>query len=374
MRENILAINPGATSTKLGIFKGKRIVGEEKIEHDHQELQEFKCINDQFKPRLEHILAFMSKKYDLQTLKAVVGRGGLLRPIPSGTYIITENMLEDLRDGYAGEHACNLGGQLAWTIGKMAGVDAYIVDPVVVDEMDDMARFSGIPLIERKSIFHALNIRAMSILVAAEKGFQLDQENIIVAHMGGGFSVCAIRKGRIIDVSNGLEEGSFTTERSGSLPVLELIRLAYSGKYTYDQLKRMLVGQGGLVAYLGTNDCRKAFEMIEKGNKYAESVINAMAYQLSKEIGAMAAILDGNVKHIILTGGVAKSGYIISEIEKHVSFIAPVVVKPGEDELRALNEGVLRVLSGNEKVRIYENEVKQYSGNPACEYMKTSTC
>lgn len=357
MRDVILTINPGSTSTKIGLFKEKEMVESKKINHDTDELQKFKCINDQLDFRLKYILNFLSNKYDLQTFRAIVGRGGLLKPIPSGTYLISENMLKDLREGCAGEHASNLGGQLAALIAKMTGTDGYIVDPIVVDEMDEIARFSGLPQIERKSIFHALNIKAVSVRVAEEKRFKLDDENLIVVHMGGGSSVCAMKKGRIVDVTNALEEGSFTPERTGSLPVLELIRLAYSGKYTCDDLKKMLIGRGGLVGYMGTNDCRQVFEMAQKGNKSAELVISAMVYQLSKEIGAMATVLEGRVKYIILTGGIAYQKEIMSAIEKRVSFIAPVIIEAGEDELSAMNEGVLRVLDGREQAKIYENSI-----------------
>lgn len=357
MRDSVLAINPGSTSTKLAIFKGKNLIIEEKIKHSTEELDAFSGINDQLEFRLNQTIDFINKKYDIDSFSAVVGRGGLLRPIPKGTYLVTDFMLKDLKDGFAGDHASNLGGQIASIIAKQAGAKAYIVDPVVVDEFDEVARLSGMPEIQRKSILHALNIRATAIKVAEEECISLDDENMIVAHLGGGSSVCAMKKGRMIDATNGVEEGAFTPERAGDIPVLELIKLAYSGKYSHDELKKKLVGQGGLVAYLGTNDCSLAISMAKMGNNKAALVLDAMAYATAKQIGAMATVLCGNVKCIVLTGGVAYNEEIIKAIIKRIKFIAPVIVKPGEDEMGALNQGVLRVVHGQEEAKIYEDEI-----------------
>lgn len=358
-RKYVLAINPGSTSTKVAIYQGKEKVILKKIEHKASELEKFDKITDQYEYRLKLIMDWLEEEgIKTSSLVAVVGRGGLLRPMPGGTYLVTDKMIEDLKVGIQGEHASNLGGMLAKGIADKEGIKAYIVDPVAVDEFDDIARISGMPEITRRSLLHALNIKAVSHRAAEELGEKLENLNLIVAHLGGGISVAPVKKGKIVDVNNANEMGPFSPERTGGLPVGDLIKMCYSGKYTYKEIKTKIKGKGGLVGYLGTNDAKEVVEMIKNGDKKAKLVFDAMAYQIGKEIGAMATVLEGKVDRIILTGGLAYSDLLTDYIKNMVSFIAPVIIYPGEDEMEALNSGVLRVLSGQEKEKVYENEVK----------------
>ncbi len=359
LRTNVLVINPGSTSTKVAIFKGDENVIQYNLSHSSQELDKFDKITDQYEYRKNMIVEWMlSEGYKLEALAAVVGRGGLLRPMPSGTYTVTPGMIEDLKIGVQGEHASNLGGLIARSIADMAGVEAYIADPVAVDEFGEVARVSGMPELKRKSLVHALNIRAIAHNVAHEKGCKINDLNLIVAHLGGGISVVPMKKGKIIDANNANEMGPFSPERVGGLPVGDVAKLCFSGKYTEKEMKIKMRGKGGLVAYLDTNDAREVLKRIEAGDAYAKLIFEAMGYQIAKEIGMMATVLKGDVDAIVLTGGVAYSKYLTDYIEEHVSFIAPVLVKAGEDEMKALNEGYLRVVSGEEPAKIYENEVK----------------
>ncbi len=359
MREYVLAINPGSTSTKVALFKGAENVLQKNLDHSSAELAEFKSITDQYEYRRDMIAAWMaSEGYHPDQLLAVVGRGGLLKSMPSGTYVVTEPMMEDLRIGVQGDHASNLGGLIAHGIAMMAGIPAYIVDPVAVDEFEDIARISGMPEIQRKSLAHALNVRAVAFNAAKDLGRPMEEMNLVVAHLGGGISIVPLKKGKMVDANNANEMGPFSPERTGSLPVGDLAKLCFSGKYTADEIKQKIRGKGGLVAYLGTNDAREVLKMIESGDVHAKLVFEAMGYQIAKEIGAMATVLKGDVNAIILTGGVAYSKYLTDYISERVAFIAPVILKPGEDEMWALNEGVLRVMSGQEDAKIYENEVK----------------
>jgi len=359
MSKYVLAINPGSTSTKVAIFQGNENLLQKDLSHATEELDKFDKITDQFDYRKQIILDWMTDEgYALEDLKAVVGRGGLLKPMPSGTYTVTDVMVEDLKIGIQGEHASNLGGLIARAIAETVDAPAYIVDPVAVDEFEDIARISGMPEIKRKSLLHALNVKAIAHRVAKEKNTTVDQLNMVIAHIGGGISVVPLRKGRMIDANNANEMGPFSPERAGGLPIGDLAKLCFSGKYkSMKELKPHLRGKSGMVAYLGTNDVREALKMIEAGDKKAELVLDAMAYQISKEIGAMATVLKGNIDAVVLTGGVAYADYITSRIKESVGFIAEVIVKPGEDEMLALNEGVLRVENG-EPVKIYENEVE----------------
>ncbi len=352
----MLVINPGSTSTKIAVFEDTKSIFEETLRHSSEEIAQYKTIFEQYDFRKDVILKAVEKAgIDIKTLSAVVGRGGLLKPIEGGTYEVNEAMLEDLKVGVMGQHASNLGGIIAHEIAKSINKPAYIVDPVVVDEMEEIARVSGIPDIKRKSIVHALNQKAVAKRYAKEKGIKYDELNLIVAHMGGGISVGAHKKGKIVDVNNALDgEGPFSPERSGSLPVGDLVKMCYSGKYTYEQVKKMICGKGGFVAYLGTNDARDVEKMMNEGNKEAEIVFKAMAYQVAKEIGACAAVLHGKVDAVILTGGLAYGKTFVEWIKEKVSFIGNVVVYPGEDELLALAEGGYRVLSGEEKAGIYK--------------------
>ncbi len=295
------------------------------------------------------------KNVPFERIKAVVGRGGLVRPIEGGTYIVTEQMVADLKKGIMGDHPSNCGGLIAYAISKLLGCPAYIVDPVVVDELQDIARISGMPLIERKSIFHALNQKAVAREAAKKLGKKYRECNLIVAHMGGGITVGAHAKGKVIDVNNGLDgDGPFSPERSGGVPIGDLIKVAFSGTYTYPEMKQLIKGHGGMVAYLGTHDLRVVEDRIEKKNDaQARLIYEAMAYQVAKEIGAMSTVLFGKVDAIALTGGVAKSERFVELIKKRVSHLAPVFVFPGEEEMKALAFGALRVLRGEEQAKTY---------------------
>jgi butyrate kinase len=358
-RENLLVINPGSTSTKVAVFRKSENIVQKNLSHSTDELAKYEKITDQFQYRQEMILEWLKEeKIEVESLVAVVGRGGLLKPMPGGTYKVTDAMIADLKIGVQGEHASNLGGIIAKGIADGQGIPSFIVDPVAVDEFPDIARISGLPELPRKSLVHALNIKAVGRRAARDMGKDLTDVNFIVAHLGGGISIAPVEKGRIIDVNNANEGGPFSPERAGGLPVGDVIKLCYSGKYTQAEMKKMTVGKAGLVGYLGTNDARDAIKMIENGDKKAELVFDAMAYQIAKEIGAMAAVLKGKVDAIVLTGGIAYSNLLCEKISRRVHFIAPVKIYAGEDEMLALAEGTQRILSGVEQAKIYENEVK----------------
>ncbi|MDD2573041.1 MAG: butyrate kinase [Bacillota bacterium] len=352
----LLVINPGSTSTKIAIFDNEKPVFEEVIRHSTEELAPYPTIYSQYQYRKDIILETLSKKdINLTKLSAVVGRGGLLQPIPSGTYEVNDKMIEDLRVGLFGQHASSLGGILAREIASQLNIPSYIVDPVVVDELEDIARVSGLPEIERVSIFHALNQKAVARRAARDLEKPYESLNLIVTHMGGGISIGAHKKGRVVDVNNALDgEGPFSPERAGSLPLEGLIGLCYSGRYTLEEMNKKVVGKGGLVAHLKTNDAQEVERMIEVGDKHAELVYRAMAYQIAKEIGSAAAVLQGKADAIVLTGGIAYSKMLTGWIIESVEFIAPVMIYPGEDEMTALAEGGLRVLRGEEKAKQYE--------------------
>lgn len=351
----ILAINPGSTSTKIAIFDDEKLVMEETLRHPTEEINKYPHIFDQYDFRKNVILDTLNEKgINLTKLSAVVGRGGLLKPMEGGTYSVGEAMIEDLKVGVLGEHASNLGGIIAQEIAGKLNIPAFIVDPVVVDEMHAVARISGMPELDRKSIFHALNQKAVARRASTEMNRRYDDCNFIVAHMGGGISVGAHEKGRVIDVNNALDgEGPFSPERSGGLPVGDLVKLCFSGKLSHGDLKKKIKGQGGLVAYLNTNDGREVTRMIAEGHPDAELIYKAMAYQVAKEIGMCAAVLKGNVDAVILTGGLAYDKTFISWITERVSFIGNVIVYPGEDEMSALALGGLRVLRGEETAQVY---------------------
>lgn len=353
----ILTINPGSTSTKVAFFEDDREVWNQTQRYDVDVLKEFNGIMAQEEFRLSEIKKMIGENgTSLSDIDAVVGRGGLLSPIPGGTYEVNELMLNDVRSCKYGEHASNLGAPLALSLAKEGGCEkAFIVDPVVVDELVPEARLSGLAEIERRSIWHALNQKAVARRAASEMGKRYEEVNLIVAHMGGGISVGAHEKGNVIDVNNALDgEGPFSPERAGSLPVGGLCRLAYSGEYDLDELRRKMVGNGGLVAHLGTNDLREVQKMIDAGNEKAKLVFDSLVLQISKEIGSRAAVLSGKVDSIVLTGGLAYSEELVSRIQKKVSYIADVKVFPGEDEMKALADGGLRVIKGEEKAREYK--------------------
>ena len=351
----ILVINPGSTSTKVALFSNEQLLFDKKIEHSSEELSVFHKVIDQYEFRLNIILSFLKEKgIDYSTLGAVVGRGGLLKPIPSGTYRVNEKMLEDLRKGVSGEHASNLGGLLAHGIVENLSIPAYIVDPVVIDEMKPIARISGMPEIPRISILHALNQKAVARKAALDLGKKYEKVNFIIAHLGGGISVGIHCKGKVVDVNNALNgEGPFTPERSGGIPVGGLVNLCFSRKFTNDEIMKKIKGKGGLVAYLNTNDVREVVKMIGQGDKKAKLILEAMAYQVAKEIGAAAIVLKGQIDAIILTGGIAYANEFVDLIKDRVSFLSLVMIYPGEEEMLALCEGALRVLKEKEVEKIY---------------------
>ena len=355
MAYKLLIINPGSTSTKVGVYQDEKQILEETIRHSSQEIMEYETVYDQFEFREELILQVLKDKgFDINELDAVVGRGGSMKPVESGTYTVNKAMLEDLRFRPQTEHASNLGAIISNKIAKSINIPAFIVDPVVVDELDEVARVSGLPEIERKTGFHALNQKAVAKRFAKETDKNYGDLNLLVAHMGGGVSVGAHKNGRIVDVNHGSQEGPFTPERAGDLPTEDLVKLCYSGKYTLEEIKKVLLGKGGIEAYLGTNDFREVEERALSGDVKAKSIFDAFIYQMGKEISKYAAVLCGDIDAIILTGGIAYSKSVTQGIKKMISFIAPVVVYPGEDELLALAQGGLRVLSGVEKAKEYK--------------------
>ena len=349
-----LIINPGSTSTKIGVFEDESLLFDETLRHTTEEIAQYDKIVDQIDFRKDVILNFLKEKdVDIKSFDVIVGRGGLLKPIPSGTYAVTDKLVEDLKNAVGGEHASNLGGILAKEIADEIGVPSYIVDPVVVDELSDVARLSGVPELPRVSIFHALNQKAVAKRYAKEIGKRYDLLNLIVVHMGGGVSVGAHTGGKVVDVFNALSgDGAFSPERAGAVPPGALVDLCFSGKYTQKEVKKMLIGNGGFNAYLHTNDAREVYQK-SLTDEYAKTVLDAFVYQVSKDIGAMSTVLKGKVDQIILTGGIAHGEQVTHDISERVGFIAPVTIYPGEDELLALAQGALRVMNGEEEARIY---------------------
>lgn len=350
----LLIVNPGSTSTKVAIYDGDTPIKSVTVRHEPAELAGFADVLDQYAYRKEVIYGVLKDLgEDGSSFAAVVGRGGLCKPIPGGVYQVSPQMLDDLRHSALGRHASSLGGLIAYEIANELGIPSFIVDPPMVDEVEPVARISGLPEIARKSLFHALNQKAAARKAAEELGRPYEELNLIVAHLGGGITIGAHAKGRVVDVNNGLEEGPMSPERSGSLPVGDLIRLCFSGRYTERDLLRRVAGHGGLLAYLGTNDGRAIEAMIARGNTEAELYYRAMAYQVTKEIGACAAVLCGAVDALVMTGGLAASSMLMTWIRERVSFIAPILLFPGEFEMEALAKGALRVLRGQEQVRQY---------------------
>jgi butyrate kinase len=323
------------------------------VQHDDAELEQFRGCSTlaqaDFRAGLiAHALA--AAGYDARRLAAVGGRGGFLPPLPCGTYLVDGAMVEELRLAKRGEHACNLGGVLALRFARAAGVNAYIVDPVTADEWQPCARISGSPLVPRLAVGHVLNTKAVARRFARERGRAYEDVRLIVIHLGSGITVSAHRGGRMID-NNTPEEGPMGPDRSGSLPVRELIKVSSSGAYTQKQLDRKVFGEGGLFAYLGTRDLKEVERRMDAGDGAAAAVYDAMIYQIAKEAGAMAAVLEGRVDAVLLTGGMAHSERLVSGLKAYIDWIAPVTVYPGEDELRSLAEGVFRVLDGEEQAK-----------------------
>lgn len=354
---HVLAINPGSTSTKIAVFVNTKIIFLKSIPHNCEELQKFKRISDQFRYRQEIVLEELKNaNIDIRNIQAVVGRGGLLKPIKSGIYNINEQMKKDLLEGVLGEHASNLGGLIADEIAcQLPNARAFIADPVVVDELEDVARIAGHPEFKRVSIFHALNQKATARSYARLLNKKYQDLNLIIAHMGGGISVGAHKHGRVIDVNQALDgEGPFSPERSGTLPVLDLARYCFKEGSTLAKVKKMITGGGGYVAYFGTNNAYEIELLAIDGDQKARLIQDAMSYQIGKEIGAMAAVLQGEVDGIILTGGIANNPFVAEYIKKMVSFIAPVIIYPGEDEMHALAMNGLMVLKGEVVPKEYD--------------------
>ena len=350
-----LIINPGSTSTKIGVFEDETLLFEETLRHSTEEIAQYASIVDQKDFRKQIILDLLKEKnFDIKSLQVIVGRGGMLKPIPVGTYAVSDALLEDLKIGKQGQHASNLGGILAREIGDSIGVPSYIVDPVVVDELMPISRYSGVPELPRTSVFHALNQKAVAKRYAKEQGKAYDSLNLIVVHMGGGVSVGAHEKGRVIDVFNALDgDGAFSPERAGAVPSGALIKMCFSGQYTEKEVYKKIVGNGGFNAYVGTNDMRDVEKMVQGGDKKAAEVREAFIMQVSKNIGSMACVLKGKVDQIIITGGIAYDKVVVAGLTERAGFIAPITVYPGEDELLALAQGALRVMNGEEKAMEY---------------------
>jgi butyrate kinase len=350
----ILAINPGATSTKIGLLAGSVWRLRQTIPHDVADLARFDRVVDQYQYRLDLVRKALNEhSVSPEDLTAVVARGGMLRPVPGGTYLINAEMIKDLEACTYGTHVSNLAAIIAYNMSRPLGIPCFIVDPVAVDEFWPLSRLSGLPVLPRKSQSHALNMKAVAHRVANELGRPYADLNLITVHLGSGISVGAHLKGRMVDVNNANMEGPFAPERCGTVPAFDLVKLCFSGKYTEKQLLNLLTREGGLYAYLGTKDCRVVEERIAAGDEKARLVLDTMCYQVAKEVGAMAAALEGQVDRIIITGGIAYSEYVVSRIVKRVSFLAPVSVVPGEEELESLAEGALRVLNGEEQPQEY---------------------
>ena len=350
-----LIINPGSTSTKIGVFEDETLLFEETLRHSTEEIAQFANIVDQKDFRKKIITDLLeSKNFDIKSLNVVVGRGGMLKPIPGGTYAVSEELLADLKAGVQGQHASNLGGILAKEIGDSIGVPSYIVDPVVVDELMPIARYSGVPELPRVSIFHALNQKAVAKRYAKEIGKAYESLRLIVVHMGGGVSVGAHENGRVIDVFNALDgDGAFSPERAGGVPNGALIKMCFSGKYTEKEVYGKMVGKGGFNAYLGTNDMREVTKQADGGDEKAIEAKQAFLLQVAKDIGSMACVLNGKVDQIIVTGGIAYGADVVAALKERAEWIAPFTVYPGEDELLALAQGALRVLNGEEESKSY---------------------
>ncbi len=351
----VLAINPGSTSTKIGVFEDEKQLFELTLRHSSEELEQYEKVIDQLDWRTQMVQdALKEADFDVNELSAVIGRGGILRPMDSGIYEVNDTMRGDLKCATT-EHASNLGALIASRVAESVGVKAYIADPVVVDELDDVARLSGLPQCPRRSVFHALNQKATARLHCKNMGWEYEKKNLVITHMGGGISVAAHKRGRIVDVTNALDgEGTFSPERSGYLPAAAVADMCFSGEYTREQIQKLIAGKGGLVAHIGSNAFGASLKQAQETNdEHALLVLEAMLYNVAKNIGAMAAALGGDVDAVILTGGIVYNQPVIDYLEERCSFIAPVTAYPGEDELGALVRNVLGVLSGEVEPKIY---------------------
>ena len=352
----ILAINPGSTSTKVALFEDEELLYKETIRHKQKEMITFEFVKDQTEFRLKLIEKFLKKvKTDLESIDAFIGRGGLMKPVKSGVYLVNDRMIEDLMSNKFGEHASNLGGVLAKELADKVDKPAYIADPVVVDEMSSVAKISGLNGISRRPIWHALNQKAVGKKYAEKIGSKYENLNLIIAHLGGGISVGLHKHGRVTDVNNALDgDGPFSPERTGSLPVGEVYELAFSGQYTLDQIKKLNYGFGGLVSYLNTSDAEEVSDMISEGHLFAKRVMKAMVYQIAKEIGSLYAVTRGNLDAIIITGGLAYNQDVLQPLLEYLDHLGEIIVFPGEDELESLAFNVMQIQNNKQELKIYE--------------------
>jgi butyrate kinase len=354
---SVLVINPGSASTKLALYEDETPAWKAIQSYSHEQLASFKSAMEQLEMRYEDVMdVIRGKELDVHTLSAVVSRGGPFKPLQSGTYRICRELLDDILAGRVQtEHISNIGVFIADRLTSHSDIPSFFVDPVSVDEMETLARFSGMSELERKSLVHALNVKAVARKVAARLGRNLNGCRFVIANLGSGFSICPMKKGRIVDVNNAAEEGPFSTERTGTLPVGSFAKLCYSGKYSYPEMKMKIFGGGGMVSYLGTNDAKAVEKRIAEGDGRSELVFKAMAYQIAKEIGAMATVLHGKIDGVILTGGLSHSKMLVKWVRERIAFLGPVFVLPGEFEMESLAAGALRVLKGREKAKSYGN-------------------
>ena len=351
----VLALNPGSTSTKIAVYEEETCLFEEVIRHSKEDLAPFVTIYDQYEYRRDMVAQALQKHgYKVTDLDAVVGRGGALKSIPGGTYSVNDLMVDDLYHRVQTQHASNLGGLIARGLADPHSLPSFIVDPVCVDEMQPLARISGWPEMPRRSIFHALNLKATARRAAKDLGKRMEETTLVMGHLGGGISFAVQQRGRMIDVQNPMDGGAFSPERSGYLPLSPLVELCFSGQYSFDEVMKKMIGKGGLSAHLGTVDAREVEAMIDAGDEKAALVFEAMAYQIAKELGAMATVVGGKFDAMVLTGGLAYSKRLVAMVRARVEFMGKLMVYPGEDELMALAEGALRVLHGEESAKIFE--------------------
>lgn len=356
MAKKILVINPGSTSTKVAVYEDENVLFEKTLRHSTEEIQKFDSIPAQRDWRKDIIDEFLKENnFDVKELDAVVGRGGLVKPVEGGTYTVNDALEKDLTAGVAGQHASNLGGLISKEIATPLGIPSFIVDPTTVDELEPLARYTGNPEFPKTVIWHALNQKAVARRYAAEIGSRYEDLNLIICHLGGGLSIGAHRKGKCIEVNNSLDgNGPFSPERSGDLPSGQLVKMCYSGKYTQDEMYKKICGKGGFTAYYGTNDARAIEDDMAAGKAEARELYDAYCYGIAKEVGALSTVLKGEVDAVLVTGGIAYSKYVIEQIAERVSWIAPVKQYGGEDEMLALTQGVLRVLNGEEAAKEYK--------------------
>lgn len=363
MGYKILAINPGSTSTKIAVYEDENMLFSKSISHSASELENYKSITDQFEMRKERILNILKENdFNKSDLSAIVGRGGILPPVKSGAYLVNDAMVDRLKNKPIIEHASNLGALISYEIAKEIGVNAYIYDSVAVDELSDVARVLGFPEIERTCLSHALNSRAMAIKFSKENNRNYKDMNLIVAHLGGGITIAAHKNGQMIDVVSD-DEGPFSPERSGRIPVKKVVDMCYSGKYNHKEMLKKIRGKGGIVGHLQTVDIREVEKIMENDNEKAKLIYDALIYQVAKGIGELATVLEGDVDAIILTGGIAYSENLTKKLSDRVRFIAPTTVLAGENELEALSYGALRILKGEENYREYEELAEDLSFN-----------